>query len=151
MPSHPAVCKMEADCFPRGRKQAEPSLTTKRTKLRGQKKHRVGRATGDLCGLQGSNYGNKNLRSSEKSVTGSRVMKQQRMEGREDLGDKQLDDGEKLLMRERRETSNPTYWGGIPKDPVRIHNTQVEEGRMTPTLPPFAWPDSLHATIFYRM
>ena len=41
--------------------------------------------------------------------------------------------------------------GGIPKEPVRSRHAKDEEGRMTPPLPPFVLPGSLHAPIFCRM
>ena len=41
--------------------------------------------------------------------------------------------------------------GGVPKDPYRRRHGRAEEGRMTPTLPPFARPGSLHSPTFCWM
>ena len=38
--------------------------------------------------------------------------------------------------------------GGVPKDPYRRRHGQVEEGRMTPTLPHFVRPGSLPSPTF---
>ena len=47
---------------------------------------------------------------------------------------------------------------GVPKDPYRRRHGPAEEGRMTPTLPPFLWPGSLQSPnfcwmlcVFYRI
>ena len=79
-PPIPPSIKWRSTVFqsPRGPKTSQ--TFPKGTRLKGQKKHRVGRGVGDLCGLQGWNYANQNPRSSEKSRTGSRVIKPQRME-----------------------------------------------------------------------
>ena len=41
--------------------------------------------------------------------------------------------------------------GGVPKDPYRRRHGPGEEGRMTPTLPPFVRPGSLHSPTFCWM
>ena len=49
--------------------------------------------------------------------------------------------GEKVLL-----TKN-----GVPKDPYRRRHGPAEKGRMTPTLPPFLRPGSLHSPTFCWM
>ena len=49
--------------------------------------------------------------------------------------------GEKILLTN----------GGVPKDPYRRRHGPAEEGRMTPTLPPFLRPGSLHSPTFCWM
>ena len=74
----------------------------------------------------------------------------------EDLENYQLDDGD----NDSQHTANyvPAYQkkkgtvlltrGRVPKDPYRRRHESVEEGRMTPILPPFARPGSLHSHTF---
>ena len=52
-----------------------------------------------------------------------------------------------LLPRFQREKVLLTQ-DGVPKDPYRRRHGPAEEGMMTPTLPPFLRPGSLHSPTF---
>ena len=76
----------------------------------------------------------------------------------EDLGDLQLGDGDDdsqhtatRFLGFKGENQCLLTRDGVPKDPYRRRHGPAEEGRMTPTLPPFVGPGSLHSPTFCRM
>ena len=56
-----------------------------------------------------------------------------------------------LLTRLQGEKLCLLTGGGVPKDPYHRRHERAEEGRMTPTLPPFVRPGSLHSPTFCWM